>query len=515
MKKQLERILAVFLSLACIALLFTSCGKESRIPVSECGFDNIADWGQTLVRIEPEISGSYVLSDEYGDYVVVMKDNNIVWEFYPENNQIVTNSINDDFTLKSSDIVNYSMLSADKLSVTTDWESYTIEITSRMTVENVPVFKINAPYDAYFIPYEYLDTSRAFEYYADGELEKYPYYKFYLVGGSEEEVQLTAQKKDYGLSDIVSAVTGKIDLSDKVRGDIVEFGSYPQSQVYDSTLLSELNALELDWVSYGYYSGSGEYRDTQNTTAKDYMKYADVTIGIEKYRAVSFTEYRPDATDETQDMDSSYQDDNGYYANTIYWFKYEPLKWRVLDPTEGFLLCESIVDNQPFNNNIYYDFNDEARNYLDTTKYASDYETSDIRAWLNDDFYNLAFTDDEKEQIAITECDNRCWTSYYPEYDSETTFDKIFLLSSHEIENPDYGFNPDTYNQTATSLIAYGTDYAKCQGLEIYNNASMWYMRTPDNYDSCANGVDCVGNYCDAVGVTDVYGVRPALKIAQ
>ena len=35
-------------------------------------------------------------------------------------------------------------------------------------------------------------------------------------------------------------------------GDIVEFGSYPQSKVTDETLISELDSLRKLWISYNY-----------------------------------------------------------------------------------------------------------------------------------------------------------------------------------------------------------------------------------------------------------------------
>lgn len=39
-------------------------------------------------------------------------------------------------------------------------------------------------------------------------------------------------------------------------GDIVSFGSYPQSRVTDSATVSALDKISKNWVSYGYYSGN-------------------------------------------------------------------------------------------------------------------------------------------------------------------------------------------------------------------------------------------------------------------
>lgn len=133
-------------------------------------------------------------------------------------------------------------------------------------------------------------------------------------------------------------------------GDIVEFGYYPQSKVTDSSLVSALDKVSKNWVSYGYYSGEGSYFDTM--VQGDWMKYADFTYNGTKYRAVTFSQYRQYYTSYSSSSSYTYQDDNGYTTNNIYYFKYEPLKWRVLDPSTGLVLCESIIDSQAYSNTI-------------------------------------------------------------------------------------------------------------------------------------------------------------------
>lgn len=221
---------------------------------------------------------------------------------------------------------------------------------------------------------------------------------------------------------VMSSAAGGVNYS---TGDIIELGSYPQSKLTDTALLSVLNSLSLSWVSYGYYSGTGNGNDGQMTPG-DYMKYADVTYKGERYCAVKFTEYRPCFTGNKTSSDDSFQDENGYYTNTVYWFKFEPLQWRVLDPDEGFVMCESIIDSQPYNNTYYYNGSEGYQNTSCIT-YANDYAESSIREWLNDDFYNTAFTSSEKAEIKTTTCDNSSYSD--SQYDSATTYDKIFLLS--------------------------------------------------------------------------------------
>ncbi len=305
-------------------------------------------------------------------------------------------------------------------------------------------------------------------------------------------------------------------------GDIVEFGSYPQSRVTNSSLVSALNKVSKNWVSYGYYSGTGSY----GTMAQgDWMKYADFTYNGTKYRAVTFSQYRPYSTCNPSSTSKTYQDDNGYTPNNIYYFKYEPLKWRVLDPSTGFVLCESIIDAQAYSNTVYgygtdpyghlADWNDAAH-----TCYANDYATSSIRAWLNDDFYNIAFSSSQKANILTSKLDNKAYKTSYSEFDGETTYDKVFLLSWNEVQNTAYGFSANTSSDTARA--AKHTDYAECQGLWVSasNQCVFQYLRSASNHSISVCYVYSDGNL-DGVNwrdwdVSDTDGgVRPAIKISN
>lgn len=308
-------------------------------------------------------------------------------------------------------------------------------------------------------------------------------------------------------------------------GDIITFGSYPQSEVKDEALLEALNAQTLNWVSYGYYSGSGNPDGTM--TAKDYMKYADVAYNGERYRAVTFSLYRGTSTAQesvaTPNGNNSYQYTNGYLINQVYWFKYEPISWRVLDGQTGLLMCESLIDSQPFTNYVnatenigYYDYGNGIG------KAANDWETSSIRQWLNNDFYNLAFTKAEKASVTDKVNDNRCsqTSSYYESYNRADTTEKVYLLSTFEVCNADYGFNPKTYEDDPARL-GKGTDYAKCQGLIVstyagtaYTGCSYWWLRNnPGNTDRACNTYTS-GSCGDAIFAYHVgAGVRPAITL--
>lgn len=311
-------------------------------------------------------------------------------------------------------------------------------------------------------------------------------------------------------------------------GDIIQFGSYPQSEVTDEVLIAELNALApewKDWTSYGYYSGMGDYG---TMVQGEWMRYIDINYNGSKYRGVKFTQYRPYYT-YYNSLNGSYQDDNGYITDTSYWFKFEPINWEVLDPVSGLVICETIIDAQAYCDTIYYN-GDKLSNYAyfnDSLfkNFANDYENSSIRKWLNGDFYNTAFSDGQKNKINSTALNNDGYytlvgAGYDNRLDSKETNDKIFLLSYNEVKNVDFGFDSDA-NKGDFARQTKGSDYAKAQGLyveSLYDNNSYWLLRSPGYYSSGCCGVYYSGNASSGeyFSTCDVSrGVRPALRFNQ
>ena len=291
-------------------------------------------------------------------------------------------------------------------------------------------------------------------------------------------------------------------------GDIIEFGSYPQSKVTDSTLKQQLDKIGKEWVSFNYYSGSGYWDDGQ-MTSKNYMKYADISLNGSTYRAVMFSDYRPNFTGMYSSESASYQYNNGYRKNQIYYFIYEPLKWRILDPYEGLLMCEHIIDSQAFSNFVIFDGNDY---YNDQHKYASDWESSSLRNWLNNSFYNTAFTSNQAKKIKSTFVENLSPDSMI--YNGSTTCDNVFLLSYYDMINKAYDFNSN-WGHPDSHRIGDGTDYAKSQGLLVNSlGHSGWRLRSPSS--SATSGlVDEAGRVISSyINLEDIYqGIRPAIKL--
>src|SRR5574344_1889394 len=268
----------------------------------------------------------------------------------------------------------------------------------------------------------------------------------------------------------------------------VLMGMYPQSMVTDATLLSTLDtasgtlptsANSQEWSDYGYYiSGS----------VSSYMWYIDLVNGSDEYRGVYFTSYRPYLTSNASSTANSYQDENGYATSNVYWFKYEPITWRVLDVQAGkaFLMANLVLDSQD------YHYPTSTRTIGGVTVYSNNYQESHIRSWLNDNFYNTAFSTEEKARIQTTTVDNSAASTGNSsnKYACANTSDKVFLLSYAEATSATYGLS------TKTSRLLGPSAYAKAQGVNTNTNGfNYWWMRSPYSYyDSHARIVTIGGN---------------------
>ncbi|MBQ7595345.1 MAG: dockerin type I repeat-containing protein, partial [Clostridia bacterium] len=313
-------------------------------------------------------------------------------------------------------------------------------------------------------------------------------------------------------------------IKDCKTGDIIKFGSYPQGEVYNIDLIASLDAVEKTWVSYNYYSGDNNLIGG-GMTPSDFMQYADFDYNGTTYRAVTFSKFRPTQTslDNSDEHVAAYQNKYGYECGQVYYFKYEPLEWRVLDPANGLIMCASVIDSQPLNN--YYIYakmpNTEYGNSLcwanpELTVYAADYTKSDLRTWLNADFYKSAFSALEQSKILTSAIDNSPKSNQITEdvyVDYPETNDKVFLLSLSDVTNEKYGFNSDElYEDNARILTP--TDYAKCQGIALFDgtDSTMWRLRT-------AYGLESTGVYFTgaATGGSFSYstfdGVVPAIAV--
>lgn len=285
-----------------------------------------------------------------------------------------------------------------------------------------------------------------------------------------------------------------------INDNKIFLGSYPQSRVTDNSLINTLNSLAgtkptstnlFNWIDYNYYH-KGEMTN--------FMYYQDIDYdddGDYDYRGVYFTKER---SEYIQNSNVSYanQSKNGYLKDMIYWFSYDPIEWYILaDKNDKILIIANcIIDSQEF----YSDAELDSFSHNGGIGYANNYELSNIRKFLNEKFYDTAFTDLDKNKIVTSIVDNSSSSYLYgvkSEFVCNNTNDKIFLLSEKE------------YNELLNSNVSKGTEYAKCQGLKYSTTYNNWWLRSAGQFDG--NRTLSITEQASVNNVS--IGVRPACWI--
>ncbi len=148
---------------------------------------------------------------------------------------------------------------------------------------------------------------------------------------------------------------------------------------------------------------------------------------------------------------------------------------------------------------------------LDAKRYSEKWEdvtweTCTLRKWLNEEFYQAAFSDEEKKQIELTNNKNADNPNYHTPGGSDTE-DKIFLLSIDEVKE---SLAEKFDRKTAP------TPYAVKQGaINGYNGNCCWWLRSPGNRARNAvdvgidGGIDDLGSFINY----DRSAVCPALWV--
>ncbi|MCQ2495821.1 MAG: DUF6273 domain-containing protein [Lachnospiraceae bacterium] len=254
----------------------------------------------------------------------------------------------------------------------------------------------------------------------------------------------------------------------------VYFGSYPQTEVTGKKL-------------------------TKAITGAKYDKNGVATVKGVKYKRISSA----DATYVSPSNSKYYKWAGKSYA----YFKYEPIKWRVLNVSDkrAFLLAEYGLDSQKYN--------DEYTNIT--------WENCALRNWLNSDFISVAFTSGNKKLVKSTKLVNNDNSICGTEAGAET-IDKVFLLSLDDVVNTKYGFSSngdveDINRRAATTAYAKamgawtGVDYMTSNG----ECSSYWFLRSPGMDAGSAAYVIHYGSVIylgSSVNIPDI-PVRPALYL--
>jgi len=202
----------------------------------------------------------------------------------------------------------------------------------------------------------------------------------------------------------------------------------------------------------------------------------------------------------------------GAYPQTAGGADRTPIQWRVLQNSGGelFLLSATILDCKRYHGA-----------HTDIT-----WRDCDLRKWLNEEFYDVAFDAAEKELVKTTRCTDNG-------EGSPDTDDQVFLLSVAEVNRLTGSLGKDFRR-------ARGTEFAKAQradGCHLYVmdknvdtdyiivgservGCSWWWLRDQGRLKDKGNdpsravfiGTRASIRHYARVDLTS-YGVRPALKL--
>lgn len=224
----------------------------------------------------------------------------------------------------------------------------------------------------------------------------------------------------------------------------------------------------------------------------------------------------------------------------------ENIEWIVLEKKDGhaLLLSKLIIDCKQYidvinlmhkidsktinidDRDAMYDYinqdNESDRKKRDEFKSNIKWENSDLRYWLNNDFINNAFNDEEKSCVLLSNLyneGNKEWISNV----GINTYDSIFCLSQNEIYKY---FNQSDMETANVKLATRGSKYAQnisINGYKLFVNIddgwnkgnSPFWSRTAGGPRDNIMFIDDDGSMCNLgidIGACNI-GVRPAMWV--
>ena len=314
------------------------------------------------------------------------------------------------------------------------------------------------------------------------------------------------------LSDPQIMADSSMNAGQKVTWDCVWFGSYPQTEIVEEA--SACGTYGKDWERTSDYEVN-ESLYSQLSSASGWNSNGDITLNGTKYRRIQ----RSDAT-----YSESYSSDYYDWSNTTasyHYFRYDPIKWRVLEVNgdQALLLADEGLDDQIYGHgSMTWAEESTLRSWLNgygssANTYGTDYSSKN--------FIDSAFSSEEAGAILSTELDNSTTGPYSARIGGENTSDKVYLLSAYDLYDSDasarYGFYKEDYWIGDEGRFCQASCYAKAMGAKCLNNNCFWWLRSPGYQSGYVQ-------YVDWLGSLDIYGtpgneglynfsVRPALHM--
>ena len=247
------------------------------------------------------------------------------------------------------------------------------------------------------------------------------------------------------------------------------YGKYPQTKLVNTRIIEELDKmLDKDKNDDGYFEFEGkEYAKIYATPRQDNYPAEDGSAIL-----------------------------NGKY----YYFRVDKISWRVLR-TEGnikYLISDNVLDACDYVNDF------DSNNYQ--------YNTSNIRHFLVDTFYNIAFkSETNKPLVTEIEIENS-------HNEKVKLNDSIWLPSVYDLDDKNNGF------YSIDDKYAFSTDYATSQGVLLYIESpnAYFYRCSPYATSTMSYNYTNYMYYIDFYGknalsqdneILEKIGVRPCIRV--
>ncbi len=311
-------------------------------------------------------------------------------------------------------------------------------------------------------------------------------------GGDSKASQDPLDAVSSDSSDGVSPIVDKPEYVTDEGVSFCEYGYYPQTHVSDKETIAALDAMTSPQMGSWYFY-KGDY-------------YAKTTLTFVVY--------------------SYFDDGEKIKRGSTYWFKCEPIRWKVLSSAgkQTKLVSAKLLDTQNYTEYYFPWCEDEEEECISKFGYyLNNYKESLVRDWLNGEFYNAAFSFGDSF-VLTTEVDNSAATTNDPKtkYACENTNDKVYLLSYQ-----DYS----TYFSDDSSRMCLTTDWARAKGAATGNTPDIKKMceywtrspyaidKFPDFRDVCVVSILGSKNFFRSQGYSETdppyICVRPAITISD
>lgn len=180
----------------------------------------------------------------------------------------------------------------------------------------------------------------------------------------------------------------------------------------------------------------------------------------------------------------------------------EPIAWQVLEISDGqaLLVSVDILDAKAY----------------DTEPVIISWKDCSLREWLNSEFYQTAFSEEERLQIS-----NHCLFEGW-----NLVVDKVCIMGNDDIikylESGSLGYGSARVSDVRGRLRAVPTVYAQAEGCSSVEGYTDWWMRSDAVVDHMIFCIDTKGlTYNNrmisnnrVISTTDVRGIRPVISVS-